>query len=205
MASTVMSAITSSSRRLGKKTKTKVPGDVDQNTHQRHLPFEIWSLVFSHLSTSDLTSVARVSRTFLPICRSALYRSVTLRSDNPNHIYTFNVLEHIKDLTGSVKHATFYTAWTPWMPAMPTTTWVDIDVFALLTGLRTLTLIGCPFILPDEQTKFVEVVGKRCPALRGFTYVPLYSMAFPSPSLEIRGLEFVTWPTFLCTVFSKLD
>lgn len=199
-----MSAADSSSG-LGRKGKGKVGkvlANADQNTHQRRLPFEIWALVFSFLPTGDLTRVARVSTTFLPICRSTIYRSLTLRNDNQTYPYTLNVLKHINGLASSVRHATFFTAWTPWMPGVPTTTWLDFDVFTRFTNLRSLTFIGCPFVLQEEQMRFVEMIGQCSPALKGFTYVPHYPTAFPGPSFDIRGLESVSWPHYICA--SKL-
>lgn len=198
-----MSAMDSSSR-LGRKRKGKVKvlANVDQNVHQRRLPFEIWALVFSYLPAGDLTRVARVSTTFLPICRSTIYRSLTLRNDNQTYPYTLNVLKHINGLASSVRHATFFTAWTPWMPGVPTTTWLDFDVFTRFTNLRSLTFIGCPFVLQEEQMRFVEMIGQCSPALKGFTYVPHYPTAFPGPSFDIRGLESVSWPHYICA--SKL-
>jgi len=183
-------AMTSSSslaflRNKGKRNDSVKFGEV--------LPFELWSLVCTFLSTDDLTRVACVSSTLLSVCRPIIYRSVILRNDNQNLSHVRKVLK-IDGLASAVRHVTLFTTWTPYTP---TTTWLDFNLISEFRGLRSLTLIGTPFFHDYEQSRFLRTL-KSLLSLKSLIYFPHYPTIFRGESLHIAGLELLSW-SFYCS------
>ena len=162
------------------------------------LPFELWSLVCTFLSTDDLTRVACVSSTLLSVCRPIIYRSVILRNDSQNLSHVWKVLT-IDGLASAVRHATLFTSWTPFTP---TTTWLDFNLISEFRGLRSLTLIGSPFFHDHEQLRFLRTL-KYLLSLKSLIYSPHYPTIFRGESLHIAGLEWLSW-SFYCSRVSPL-
>lgn len=160
------------------------------------LPFELWSLVCTFLSTDDLTRVACVSSTLLSVCRPIIYRSVILRNDNQNLSHVRKVLK-IDGLASAVRHVTLFTIWTPYTP---TTTWLDFNLISEFRGLRSLTLIGSPFFHDYEQSWFLRTL-KSLLSLKSLIYFPHYPTIFRGESLHIVGLEGLSW-SFYCSKVS---
>jgi len=175
-----------------KKGKQRASVKVVEDRPPRVLPFEIWSLVFTFLTTNDLASVARVSSTLLPICRSILYRSIVLRNRCPSLPYMLKVLK-VDGLASLVRHATLFTTW--YGPYPSPTTWVDFSLISQFRSLRSLTLIGSPFVHEHEQFQFLDILD-RVSALKSFTYIPQSLATFPGELLHLPGLQHISWSTY---------
>lgn len=81
--------------------------------------------------------------------------------------YMLKVLE-VNGLSSLVSHATFFNAL--YVPYLSRTTWVDFSLISQFRRLRSLTLVGSPFVHEHEQLQFINILDRVSP-LKSFTYI----------------------------------
>lgn len=160
------------------------------------LPLEIWFSILDHLPRSDQLRISQVSHHLCAIARKIIYGDVDLRSDNGAVKATVALLARDYSVARNVRRLYIHTA----IEATQESTWFDAEVFAGMTNLCQLDLIGMPFSTKEDEIKFNNSVSESLHALKKLKYLNPYTIfelltPFPKhkPVLQIRGLQEITW------------
>ncbi|KAF8992742.1 hypothetical protein BDQ17DRAFT_194056 [Cyathus striatus] len=164
---------------------------------------ESLSLIFTHLDKSELLSLSLVSFKVSSVARLFLYQSVTLRASKPSHQATIQLLLRDNVIAKRIENLILVSQSVASFPQQAG--WFPVEVLEKTTALHSLELVGLPFVSPEEQSDFTRLL-RACP-LREWVlrlpHGPVWGpIEFPAPTLEIPGLERLTWDLpglyFLC-------
>lgn len=152
------------------------------NRTKSALAVEVLQEIFSYLTRSELTRVCLVNHSILSASRTFLYRSIDLSSDDTYISWTLNLLSVDWDLGSKIQSARLQTV--P-RPHLMNETWINPNIFENWTGLKTLRLVGCPF-LGASMHQFRDVLRENCRLLAEIAFQP-------NADMEIAGIMGVQW------------
>ena len=158
------------------------------------IPFDVWSIIGSFSTRSDLARFSVTSSYFLSVVRPLFYQVLVLkpRVCAP----TWTLLARDEELASSVseltldacKHRIFGSDDRPSLAGPQL--FIDLDALANLTSLKRITLIGTVFKTAEEQSNFGHIVSvKSRKTLKTFTFE--ISPASDSPE-SWPGVDFGT-------------